>query len=105
MGEQPTGRAALVQPPAASERFDRRKRSAMSESNKAAAAAVNAVIEGMKAQPNQSMQREFLTMCGTVAISTMHGTLGKEFTREYLETALASLDDPTTVYLREPTRQ
>lgn len=75
------------------------------DKQEAAKAAVNAVIEGMKAQPNQQMQMEFVTMCGTVAISTMHGTLGKEFTREYLEAAMASLDDPTTVYLREPTRQ
>lgn len=72
---------------------------------KAAHAALESVIAGMKAQPNQDMQREFLTMCGTVAISTMHGTLGKEFTREYLEAALDSLDDPTTVYLREPRLQ
>jgi len=77
----------------------------MTDRSVATRAAIDAVIEGMKKWPNREMQMEFLTMCGTTAISTMHGTLGKEFTREYLEAALASLDDPTTIYLTEPTRQ
>lgn len=74
------------------------------EAKKAERAGIDAVINGLKAQPPH-VRAEFLTMCATTAISVMHGTFGKGFTADYLAAAVASLDDPTTVYLKEPTVQ
>lgn len=71
---------------------------------KVAEAAMDTVLNGARALPPEQ-RGEYLTTCATIAISLMHGMLGKKFTGGYLAAAVDSLDDPTTIVMVEPTHQ
>lgn len=66
--------------------------------------AIEAVLDEARKVPSEQ-RGKFFTMVATTAISVIHGTYGKQFAHGYLTAALGSLDDPTTVIFREPTKQ
>jgi hypothetical protein len=71
--------------------------------NKAVGAALDMIVAHYKQQP-ADLRMDFLSAVATVSISLLHGTAGKEFTRGFLQDAMRSLDDPSTVILKEPLR-
>jgi len=66
--------------------------------------AIDLVIDAIRKVPDAD-KHDFITMVATTSISLMHGMCGKEFTTEYLHAAVDSLDEPTTIHLRQPTKQ